>query len=130
LPFQRAEDPAAALAGGNEEEEEDEEEDGPKTLAAKLKWLSAETHGQDARATTSPVEDVVQAHTAALAQAFRGALAPVRQVMLNSTSKQDAEHKLKALFADWPTERIAGIVEQAMQICAAKGAVQGMRNNE
>lgn len=94
-----------------------EDDDEPRTYAAKLKWLSAST-------AESPVEDVVRGHQAALERAFRGALAPVRQIILNSTSQRDAETKLKALFADWPAERIALIVEEAMQICAARGLAQ------
>ena len=68
---------------------------------------------------------VVQAHAAALGKAFRGGLAPVRQIILNSSSRADAERQLKTFFADWPAERIAGIVEEAMQVCAAKGAADG-----
>jgi len=79
------------------------------------RWLSANS-------APSPIDSIVRDHEAALARAFRGALAPVRQIILSSTSQKEAEHKLEALFADWPHERIAGLVEQAMQICAAKGA--------
>ena len=87
---------------------------GLRPLTSRLAWLAANN-------APSPIDSIVRDHEAALAQAFRGALAPVRQIILSSSSRQDAEHKLNALFADWPTERIAGIVEQAMQICAATG---------
>jgi len=78
------------------------------------RWLSASN-------APSPIDSIVRDHEAALARAFRGALAPVRQIILSSASQKEAEHKLTALFADWPHERIAGLVEQAMQICAARG---------
>jgi hypothetical protein len=117
--------PAAPEPGDEEDDPEDEtdetdlpppgEKKDPETLSAKLTWLSASS------ATTSPVEDVVRAHKEALARAFRGNLAPIRTIILSSTSQADAEKKLKLFFEDWPAERIAGIVEQAMQICAAKG---------
>jgi len=88
--------------------------------ASRLAWLSA------TRAPAkSPVDDVASAHSAALAQAFRGALAPVRLILLSSTSRADAEKKLAQHFADWPAARIAGIVEEALQVCAAKGAAEG-----
>jgi hypothetical protein len=70
----------------------------------------------------TPVDDVVSAHSAALAKEFRGSLAPVRQIILSSASRVEAEQKLKLFFADWDPSRIAGIVEEAMQVCAAKGA--------
>jgi phage gp29-like protein len=85
-----------------------------------LMWLSA-----GGRTAKSPVEDVVTQHAAALAKTFRGQLAPVRQIILSSSSRADCEHKLKLFFADWPADRIAAILEEAMQVCAAKGAGEG-----
>jgi len=81
-----------------------------------LTWLSASAM------RPTPVDDVVSAHSAALAKEFRGSLAPVRQIILSSASRVEAEQKLKLFFADWDPSRIAGIVEEAMQVCAAKGA--------
>jgi phage gp29-like protein len=99
--------------------EKSDEEGEPKTLAARLVWLSS-----GPGANRSPVDDVVKAHSEALARAFKGSFAPVRQIILNSTSREDAEQKLKVFFADYDPARISGIVEQAMQVCAAKGAVK------
>ena len=83
-----------------------------------LKWLSV-------GAAKSPVDEVAAKHTAALAAVFRGNLAPVRAIILNSQSRADAEKQLKLFFADWQPDRIAAIVEEAMQICAARGAGKG-----
>lgn len=86
-------------------------------VAARLEWLSAPRPA----IKPSPVDPVVAAHSAALGKVFRGHLAPVRQILLSSTSKADFEKKLTLFFADWKPDQIAAIVEQAMQVCAAKG---------
>jgi phage gp29-like protein len=112
---------------------EDDNEEKLETLAARvagkignrqlqignLMWLSA-----GSPPATTPVDEVVAKHSTALAQAFRGSLAPVRQIIMSSTSRADAEHKLRTFFADWNPDRIANILEEAMQVCAAKGAVK------
>ena len=89
-------------------------------------WLSANGNG----ASKTAVDDVVAKHSSALASAFRGSLAPVRQIILSSTSRAEAEHKLRTFFADWNPDRIANIVEEAMQVCAARGAVDGQVNKK
>ncbi len=93
-----------------------------KPLAARLMWLAA---GGGNGATKTEVDEVVAKHSLALAGAFRGSLAPVRQIILSSTSRADAEHQLRTFFADWDPDRIANILEEAMQVCAARGAVKG-----
>ena len=93
-----------------------------KPLAARLMWLAA---GGGNGASKTEVDDVVAKHSTALAGAFRGSLAPVREIIMQSTSRADAEHKLRTFFADWNPDRIANIVEEAMQVCAARGAVKG-----
>ncbi|MEI6197500.1 MAG: DUF935 family protein, partial [Verrucomicrobiota bacterium] len=104
---------------GNRKSETDAEE--IKPLAARLMWLSANGNGS----SKTDVDDVVANHATALANAFRGSLAPVRQIILSSTSRADAEYKLRTFFADWNPDRIANIVEEAMQVCAARGAAKG-----
>jgi phage gp29-like protein len=103
---------------------DDDEEKKLETLVAKVASRLGSVNWLSARPVPTPVDDVVAKHEAALAEAFRGSMAPVRQIILNSTSRADAEAKLKVLFADWPVDRIAGIVEQALQICAAKGLAE------
>jgi phage gp29-like protein len=108
--------PANNLPGKPTEPDED---DITTMSASRLMWLSA-----GGRTAKSPVDDVVAQHADALAKTFRGQLAPVRQIILNSSSRADCEHKLKLFFADWPADKIAGIVDEAMQVCAAKGAAK------
>ncbi len=88
-----------------------------------LMWLSATQS-----ASASQVDQVVATHSAALASAFRGSLAPVRQIILMSASRAEAEEKLKVFFADWPSGKIAEILEEAMQVCAARGCAEGLPN--
>jgi phage gp29-like protein len=98
---------------------DDDDPDAKAFSAKRLTWLSATSM------PVTPVDDVVAKHSVALAQTFRGNLAPVRAIILNSSSRADAEDKLKMFFADWPSSKIASILEEAMQVCAAKGAVAG-----
>jgi phage gp29-like protein len=51
--------------------------------------------------------------SAELAREFSGALAPVRQAVLNAGSMEELEQTLSALYADWPAQRVAGLLEQA-----------------
>lgn len=87
--------------------------------AKNLKWLSA-------NGAPSPVDDVVEQNRLKLAQAFRGSFAPVRQIILSSSSREDCLKKLTAAFPDWNLSRINNIVDEALQICAAKGAAAGV----
>jgi phage gp29-like protein len=58
-----------------------------------------------------------------VSQAFRGALAPVRQILIESSSPDDFERRLNLYFADWHPDRIASIVEIALQTHFANGLV-------
>jgi phage gp29-like protein len=71
-------------------------------------------------------EKLVRTHSADLARAYRGALAPFRQAILESTSREDCLERLKALYADWPGERLAAELDRALQIAAAEGAAHGV----
>lgn len=61
--------------------------------------------------------------TAELSQAWRGAYAPVRNVILSSSSPEEVEQRLQALYADFPTQRLAGLVEEALIAFAANGTI-------
>ena len=116
--------PVVTIPGQPAKPEPDDEE--IKPLAARLMWLSANGNG----ASKTAVDDVVANHATALANAFRGSLAPVREIILQSNSRADAEHKLRTFFADWNPDRIANIVEEAMQVCAARGAVKAKEESK
>ena len=69
-----------------------------------------------------PTDRLVRGHGAALAQAYRGAMAPFRAAILSSTSREDCLATLKTLYADWPAERLAEELNRALQLAAAEGA--------
>ncbi len=60
-----------------------------------------------------------------LAAAYRGSMAPFRQIILESTSREDCLRKLARAYADWRPERLAAELETALQLAAAAGAVKG-----
>jgi phage gp29-like protein len=66
-----------------------------------------------------------RARAAALARAFRGSLAPVREIILQSATPAEAEKKLAAFYADWKPEKVHALLEEALQIAAAAGAAHG-----
>jgi phage gp29-like protein len=64
--------------------------------------------------------DVVAARKAtALADAYRGALAPVREIILNSKSPSEARTGIANFFSDWKPARVNQVTEEALQLCAA-----------
>lgn len=67
---------------------------------------------------------IARRRAAALGQAFRGTLAPVRRLVEESSSREDLERRLRAYYADWSPDRIAGLIEEALQISAAAGAAE------
>ena len=66
--------------------------------------------------------------SAELAQAFRGSLAPMRQLVLNSTSAEDLEEKVVAYYADYRPEKVAELIEMALIAFAGNG-VQAPRKS-
>lgn len=77
-------------------------------------------------AIAHPSDAVATAKAAALAQAFRGSLAPVRQIILHSASPADAQKQLAAFYVDWKPARVNAVLEEALQLCAAAGAADGL----
>ena len=68
------------------------------------------------------VDLVASNGSAKLARTFRGSLAPVRRMILSSTSPQDLEKKLRTFYADWDPEKVADVVDEALVAFAANGA--------
>ena len=62
--------------------------------------------------------------SAALAQAFRGHLAPVRRIILESKSPEDLEQRLKLFYADWSPQRLGPVLQDALS-AQATNAVLG-----
>ncbi|MBI5820586.1 MAG: DUF935 family protein [Verrucomicrobia bacterium] len=81
-----------------------------------------------AEADQAVVDLEARGRSADLAQAFRGSLAPVRQMVLDSTSREDLERRIKLHYADWTPARLAAIIEEAIGVLAARGAVAASQN--
>lgn len=69
-----------------------------------------------------PSDRIAAAKAKALGDAYRGNYAPVRAIILNSTSPEDCQKKLAAFYADWSPAKVNQITEEALQLCAAAGA--------
>lgn len=67
---------------------------------------------------------IAEAKANILAAAYRGALAPFRQAILDSTSPDDAIARVRALYADWSPAKVARLVEEALQLAAAAGLTE------
>jgi phage gp29-like protein len=76
-----------------------------------------------------PAEIAAQ-KSAALAQVFRGAMAPIRGLVEESTSAADLEAKLRAYYEDFPAAPIADVMEEALQVMAAAGAADAVQNHQ
>lgn len=69
-----------------------------------------------------PGDAIARAAAADLSQAFGGHLAPVRQILRDSTSPEDFERRIRTFYADWRPGRIATLVEEGLTAYAASGA--------
>lgn len=69
-----------------------------------------------------PADEVATWKAVALAKAFRGSMAPVRQIILRSQTPEEAQRQLALFFADWNPAHANNVLEEALQICAAAGA--------
>lgn len=110
LPIERAPSPAAALPGVSL----------PLALAA----YSASTGDHRLNLADASIDTLSRNSAASLAQGFRGVLAPVRQLVLDSTSAEDLEKRILAAYSDWPAGKVAGIIESALVAFAANGVTR------
>jgi phage gp29-like protein len=69
-----------------------------------------------------PTDEIAAARAGALTQAYHGSLAPVRRIIAESSSPEEAIAAVRAWYVDWSDERAAQVVEEALQIAAAAGA--------
>ncbi len=84
-----------------------------------VKTLSALPVVSDAE---TAVQSISREAAASIAQAYRGSLAPVRDILLTSTTAAEAETRLLSTFADWDATRAAEVVESAFAAGAWNGA--------
>jgi len=85
---------------------------------SELQAMSAATLGRQRHLT----EAIAAKRAAALAAAFKGRYAPVKDIILNSASAKEAMASLRQHFPDLKPGRAADLLEEAMQIAAAAGA--------
>lgn len=72
--------------------------------------------------------DRIAANSAAdLSQAFRGSLAPIRRIILESKSANECSARVAAYYADWNPERLAPLIEEALIAFTANGAASRAR---
>jgi phage gp29-like protein len=67
------------------------------------------------------IDSIAREGAAPLAQAFRGAFAPIRQIILTSRSADECSARIAAHYPDYPATRLATLIEQALTAYAANG---------
>lgn len=70
----------------------------------------------------SAVDTIAAAGSADLSQAFRGSLAPIRRIILESHSAAECEQRLHEFYADWEPTKLSSMIAEALQAYAANGA--------
>lgn len=95
---------------------------GGRTFSAKklIRFSASKTASVE-----DPIDEIVAQRIVTLATAYKGAMAPFRQAILESTSKADCLKRLEKLFPDWSPTRLNAELETALQLCAAAGASAG-----
>lgn len=68
---------------------------------------------------------VADSRAKALGEVYRGAMAPFREIILSSSSREECLERLTKAYADWAPQRLAAELEDAMQICAASAGKDG-----
>jgi len=63
----------------------------------------------------------------ALAQGFRGSMAPVRRIIMESRSSDECEQRIREYYADWNPSKISGLMEEALEAYAANGVAASVR---
>lgn len=69
-----------------------------------------------------PGTAIARAAASDLSQSFRGHLAPIRQMLRESTSAADFERQVRVFYADWKPGQISRLVEEALTAYAANGS--------
>jgi phage gp29-like protein len=92
------------------------------TLPTFLHAATPPIGGASSTSPTHPSDQIAEKKKAALTAAYRGMMAPVKTIILSSTSAQEAEHRLQQYFSDWDPSRVRNVLEEALQLCAAQGA--------
>jgi phage gp29-like protein len=103
-----------------------EADDDVATFAARdLKGLLTHFSAGGVPKAKDPTTAVANDHAAELGAAMEDAFAPLVKLIENATSAKDAERKIAAYFADWRPKQFVTALEKPLQVCAAKGAIEG-----
>ena len=86
----------------------------------RLIFFSAGGSGVDEQ--PSPLDPIISARVAALAAAYHGSMAPFRQAILSSESRESCLKRLTLLYADWDPARLVNEMDHALQLCSATAA--------
>lgn len=97
-----------------------ERDPSPETPAGPVKTLSA-TRSTPPDAIRA-AETISREAAATLARTYRGVLAPVRQIILESATPEECQTRLLTVFADWDATKAAEVVESALTAGAWNGA--------
>lgn len=73
-------------------------------------------------ASHGAIDRIAAGGAADLSQAFRGSLAPVRRIILESRSAAECEQRIREFYADWRPDKLAGLIEESLVAFAANGA--------
>ena len=69
--------------------------------------------------TAHPSDAIADRQSAVLAAAYKGSMAPLRQIILDSASPEEAQASVAKFFSDWNPSRVRQVTEEALQLCAA-----------
>jgi len=92
-------------------------------LAAQSTVTSGTPHEQ----AQAAVDAIARAGAADLAQAFRGSLAPIRDIILTSHSADECEQRISAWYARFRPGKAVPILEDALSAYAYNGAIVNNR---
>ncbi len=76
----------------------------------------------------SALDTEARGRSAELSQAFRGSLAPLRQIVLESKTPQECMDRINTFCAGWNPAKAAALMEVALASFASKGAVAQAQN--
>lgn len=94
--------------------------DAPLMMGARVRLLTAPGY----ELADIAGDRIAEAGAEELARAFRGAFAPVRRAIRESKSAEDLEARLRLMYADYPAERLARLIEPAMVAFAANALMR------
>ena len=78
-------------------------------------------HFDEADGLIDPIDTLAANGAAKLSRTFRGSLAPVRRIILLSSSPDDLKKRLNEFYSDWAPDQVAEVIDQALLAFAANG---------